>query len=73
MDPPATVLSIRQALERTSDATRQRASLALTPPTGVPKLVRGGTPRIRTLPGRSWHPYAAHDVAVELSLFVIHN
>jgi hypothetical protein len=52
-----------------------RALLALTPPTVVPKLGRGGTPHIRnTLPGRSrLIPYDAHEVAVELSLFVVHN
>jgi hypothetical protein len=51
-----------------------RASLALTPPTVVRKLGRGGTSHIRNTAGMLLtHPYAAPDVAAELSLFVVHT
>jgi hypothetical protein len=49
-----------------------RALLALTPPTVVRKLGRGGTSHIRNTAGMLLtHPYAAPDVAAELSLFVV--
>lgn len=51
-----------------------QALLALTPPTAVPKLGRGGTLHIRNTAGTllASSPYDAHDVAAELSLFVVH-